>query len=149
MLLAATLSACAGEPTQLRIAAVTTNTLGQLLTLVDTQTALQQTTDRAAAQIKFPTDDAAYNAALAADNARADALSEAVRAQGLIRLGVSMWQDANDSKLWDQTVSCAAVSIGHLADQLEPRWHDAIAAVLATLATLTTSATPCTGTVTP
>lgn len=126
------LAACAGD-TALRAGVAASNTLGAVLTAVDGELAVQQQRDRAAADLANPVDSVAYGAALARDNARADALSAAWHAHGLVHVAVAIWQSSGDASAWPGAAACAATALKALGAVLPATWGEPLAIAAAPL----------------
>ena len=133
---AALLAACASD-TALRVGIASSNTLGTVLQAVDDDMAAQQKIDRGAALLAHPNDSVAYGAQLADDNARADALSAAWHAHGLLRVVLTVWQGSDDHEhpppQWQHAAACAAFTLRRLGDLLSPQWRDTLSVVAAPL----------------
>jgi len=132
LVLALALTACAGD-TALRAGVAASNTLGAVLTAVDGELAVQQQRDRAAADLANPIDSTAYGKALAVDNARADALSVAWHAHGLLHVALAIWQTSGDSSAWPNAAACAAGALKGLAAVLPTTWSEPLAIASAPL----------------
>lgn len=135
-----TFCGCAGE---LSAATTTTNALGRTLLVIDHDVGEQQKADRAAADRNYPDDNLAYGAALAKDNAIADAMDTAWREHGLLHVALANWADHDDRANWQLAVVCASQALERLGGVLDRKWRTEIALGVAALMQLAGGATQC------
>lgn len=132
-----------GCGSQVSTATAAVNTAGRTLAVIDQAVGDQQKADRAAADLKFPDDNVAYGAALAKDNAIADALDFAWREQGLLHVALANWIDNNDRANWELAVVCASQALERLDGVLEQKWRAEISFGVAALMQFAGGTTQC------
>jgi hypothetical protein len=131
IVLFALLPACATQGAALTVATTTSTTLGRVLKQIDDAEATRQQADRVAADAAHPSDDTAYHAALATDDAIADAIAVAWREYGLMLVAISVWSDANDPTLWREALPCMLDALGALRTVVPVRWRDPLTVAMA------------------